>query len=133
MQLGHLQRLGRQVDAEHAGPATRHRIGQDAATAAGVDDALALQLDMLLDPAETQRIDLVQRPELAFPIPPAVRQLAELGEFLGIGVERRHAPDVNQRDAERLLETALACLLLPMPAGTKNKTPPSRGVASANR
>ena len=77
-----LQRLGRQVDAQHLGAAPRHRIGQDAAAAADVEHALARQRRDALDPVQAQRIDLVQRPEFAVRVPPAMGQLAELGEFL---------------------------------------------------
>jgi hypothetical protein len=41
MQLGHLEGFFRQVDAQHVGAAAGHGIGQDAAAATHVDDALA--------------------------------------------------------------------------------------------
>ena len=65
MQLRHLQRLGRQVDAEHVGAAARHRLGEDAAAAADVEHALAAQAGEAVDPVQPQRVDLVQRPEFA--------------------------------------------------------------------
>ena len=43
VQLRHPQRLGGQVDAQHLGAAPRHRFGQDAAAAAHVEHALAVQ------------------------------------------------------------------------------------------
>ena len=43
---------------------------------------------MLVDPVEPQRVDLVQRPELAVGVPPAVRELAEFLQLLRIDVER---------------------------------------------
>jgi hypothetical protein len=55
---------------------------------------------MAIDPFQAQRIDLVQRPELALRVPPAV---GELAEFLQLGRVGVHAP---------ILET---------------KTPPERG------
>ena len=88
VQLRHAQRLGGQVDAQHLGAAPRHRIGQDAAAAADVEHPLAAQADQGVDPVQAQRVDLVQRPELAFRVPPAVGQVAELGQFCRIGVDR---------------------------------------------
>ena len=42
-----------------------------------------------VDPVEPQRIDLVQRPEFAFRIPPAMRELAEFSQLVGIGVRHK--------------------------------------------
>ena len=59
--------------------ARRHRFGQDAAAAADVDDALACEpaARRCSIHAETQRIDLVQRPEhRCFGIPPVMRERA---------------------------------------------------------
>jgi hypothetical protein len=89
MQLGDLQRFGRQVDAQHLRAAARHRIRQDAAAATDIEHALAGQRHERLDPGQAQRVDLVQRAELAFRIPPPVGQFAEFGEFLRVDVAHR--------------------------------------------
>ncbi len=86
VELGHLERLGSEVDAEHVGTTARHRVGKDAAAAADVEDALALQRREAIDPVEAQRIDLMQRPEVALGIPPAVGEVAELGELARVGI-----------------------------------------------
>jgi len=39
-----------------------------------------------VDPVQAQRVDLVERLELALRIPPAVRERAEFFQFLRIGV-----------------------------------------------
>ena len=59
---------------------------EDAAAAADVEHALARERREAVDPGEAQRIELVQRPELALRVPPAVRELAELRELGRIGV-----------------------------------------------
>src|ERR1700693_5824909 len=89
MQPGDAQRLVRQVDAGDARAALRHGLGQDAAAAADVEHALAGERRMAVDPLQAQRIDLVQRPELALRVPPAVRELVEFGELCRVRV---HAP-----------------------------------------
>jgi hypothetical protein len=86
VELGHLERLGSEVDAEHVGTAARHRVGKDAAAAADIEDALALQRREAVDPVEAQRVDLMQRPEIAFRVPPAVGELAEFGELARVGI-----------------------------------------------
>jgi hypothetical protein len=72
----------------------RHRLGQDAAPAAHVEHRLAAQAGQFVDPAQAQRVDLVQRPELAVRVPPAVGKVTELGEFLHVDV--LHGVNVNQ-------------------------------------
>ena len=86
MQLRDLERLFGEVDARHRGAQPRHRLGEDAAAAAHVEHALARERREAVDPGEAQRVELVQRPELALRVPPAVRELAEFGELGGIGV-----------------------------------------------
>jgi hypothetical protein len=58
----------------------------DAAAAADVENAFALQRSQLVDPLEAQRVDRVQRCELAVGIPPAVSKVAEFAQFLRIDV-----------------------------------------------
>ena len=91
VELRHLERLGSEVDAEHLGSAARHRVGEDAAAAADVENTLALERREAVDPVEAQRVDLVQRPEIALGVPPAVGQLAELRELARVGIGH-HAP-----------------------------------------
>jgi hypothetical protein len=52
VELRHLERLVGEVDAEHVGAAARHRIGEDAAAAADVENALALERREAVDPVE---------------------------------------------------------------------------------
>ena len=44
---------------------------------------------LAVDPGEAQGVDLVQRPELALRVPPAMGELAELRELSRIGVRGR--------------------------------------------
>ena len=69
--------------------APRHRLGEDAAAAADVEHLLAGEAALPVDPVQAQRVDLVQRPELALRVPPAVRELAEFLELGGVGVHGR--------------------------------------------
>src|SRR5690348_158024 len=89
MKFGYAQRFFGKVDAGDACAARRHRLGEDAAAAADIEHARARELGAARDPVEPERIDVVQRPELALRIPPAVRELAELRELCRIDV---HAP-----------------------------------------
>ena len=99
MQLGDAQRFLGQVDAGHPRAARRHRLGEDAAAAADIEDALARKCRSLVDPAEAQRIDVVQRPEFAVWIPPPVRELAELLELCRIGVHAAIVPKKSPAEA----------------------------------
>ncbi len=90
MKLGDAQRLLGQVDAGHPRAAASHRLGEDAAAAADVQHVAAFELRMLRDPLQAQRVDLVQRAELALGIPPAVREFPEFLQLGRIGVD--HEP-----------------------------------------
>jgi hypothetical protein len=81
MKLGDAQRLLRKVDPGHARPAPCHGLGEDAAAAADVEHRARLEARMPGDPFQAQRIDVVQRPELAFRVPPAVGEVAEFFDF----------------------------------------------------
>ena len=81
MQLRDLERFFRKVDSRHRCAQPRHRFREDAAAAADVEHALAGQLRQPVDPGEAQRVEIVQRAELALRIPPAVRELAEFREL----------------------------------------------------
>jgi hypothetical protein len=76
-----------QIDAHDARACLGHRFGKDAAAAANVEHRFSGESGALrCDVAETQRVDVVQRFELAGRIPPAMRQRTELGEFGRIGI-----------------------------------------------
>src|SRR6185436_8202059 len=73
--------------AGDARAAARHALGENAAAAADVEHVLARERRVALDPFQAQRIDLVQRPELALRVPPA---RGEAAEFLELGGVRVH-------------------------------------------
>jgi len=88
MQARDPERLFRQIDPGHDGAARRHRFGENAAAAADVQHALSREASAaLVDVFQPQRVDVVQRLEVACRIPPAMRQRAELLKFGWIGVD----------------------------------------------
>ena len=89
VELCHLQRLLREIDAGHARAALRHGLGEDAAAASDIERRFPRERGEPVDPVQAQRIDLVQRLELALRVPPAVRERAEFFQFPGIGVHVR--------------------------------------------
>ena len=92
MKHGDLEGLLGQVDAGDRRALRSHGLGEDAAAASYVHDPLAGEPSREpLDVREAQRVDLVQRPELARGVPPAMRERTEFGEFRGIEVRCRHA------------------------------------------
>src|SRR5439155_4194149 len=86
VQLRNLQRLIGKVDAFDPGAAPRHRLGEDPAAAADVERGRPGKLRDAGYPVQAQRIDLVERLELALRIPPAVRERARFLQFPGVGV-----------------------------------------------
>src|SRR5262249_55843668 len=90
VQLRDRERLVRQVDSLHARAALRHRLGEDAAAASDVERRLAGEARDAVDPRKPQRVDLVQRLELALRVPPAGRQRAGFFELVGVGVHALH-------------------------------------------
>src|SRR5207302_2020105 len=92
MQFGDAQRLLREVDAADAGAAPGHCLGEDAAAAADIQHALPGEVSAAVDPVEAQRIDLVQRTELALRVPPARGELAEFLELRRVDVHRAIVP-----------------------------------------
>src|SRR5690606_31257961 len=86
VQAGDAERLFREIDAGHVSTDRRHAFGQNAAAAADVQHLLAGQCGLAVDPAQAQRVDLVQGFELGGGVPPAVGEVAELLQFCGIGV-----------------------------------------------
>ena len=97
VQLRHFQRFFRKIDAGDAGSGPGQRFGQDAATAAHVDDAGAGQRSVVVDIPRAQRIDLVQGLELAVQIPPFVGHLAELVDFNVVDVFLHGATSCKKR------------------------------------
>ena len=89
MQPGDAQRLARQVDASDMRRTARHRLGEDAAAAAHVQHLPAVQRRQRFDPLEPQRVDCVQRPELAARIPPSVGHFTEFRQFARVDVAHR--------------------------------------------
>ncbi|MNS82171.1 hypothetical protein D3C72_1159080 [compost metagenome] len=98
VQAGHLERFVGQIDASHVRTAARHRFRQDSAAAADVQHLFAGKAARaFLNPFQPQRIDGVQRLELAFGIPPTAGQGAELVEFSLISIDGRAVGVVNLR------------------------------------
>ena len=87
MGLGGLQRFFRHIDAGNVRRAAFcHAFRQNPAAAADIQNTLARQLRERVDIAQAQRIDVVQRFELAVFIPPFIRNLAEFSDFVRIDV-----------------------------------------------
>src|SRR5438132_329178 len=97
VQLGDAQRFLGEVDARDLGAAAGHRLGEDAPAAAHVEHPLAAEARALVDPVEAQRIDVVQRAELALRVPPAMGELAEFLQLCRVGVHRIHCPKKKPR------------------------------------
>ena len=84
------------VDAGDAGAEPRHRLGQQAAAAADVEQREACQGagrqrvaamtggDAVADEGDARRVELVQRPELALRVPPGLGHGGELRGLHGI-------------------------------------------------
>src|SRR5216683_8303762 len=102
MQLRNLQRLIGKVDALDPGAAPRHRLSEDPSAAADVERRRPGQLRDAGYPVQAQRIDLVERLELALRIPPAVRERAEFLQFLRIGVHVRTELSPRHRNKKAL-------------------------------
>ncbi|MEA3153687.1 MAG: hypothetical protein QOK44_1276, partial [Betaproteobacteria bacterium] len=67
---------------------TRHRFSQYAAAATDVQYRLSAECSDTVYVVKPQWIDVVERFELAFAIPPAVRQLAEFLKLERVDVHR---------------------------------------------
>ena len=86
MQLGYCQRRFAHVDAGHAGAALGHGFAENATAAANVEHLLAGQADAFVDPVDAQRVDVMQRFEFAFTVPPAVGKGFKFGDFGAVDV-----------------------------------------------
>src|SRR4051812_142125 len=89
VELGDAQRFLGEIDAGHRGAARRHRFGEDAAAATDIEHPLAGERRALVDPAQAQRVDVVQRPEFALRVPPPVRELVNLLDLGRAGLPAR--------------------------------------------
>src|SRR5262249_61175572 len=89
---------GRQADALAGAAGPAHPLGEYATAAADIEGRLAREARNTVDPGQAQRVDLVQRLELALRVPPAVRERAEFREFLRIGVHASHilTPEIKK-------------------------------------
>ena len=68
-------------------PPAGHALGEDAATAADVEHALAKQAAALVgDPVKAHRVDLMQRLEFALHVPPAGGDGFKFGDFCQIDI-----------------------------------------------
>jgi hypothetical protein len=83
VQLRDLERAAGKVDAEHLGALPAIASARMPPPQPTSSARLPRSPREAVDPVESQRIDLVQRAELALRVPPAVGQFAEFGEFLG--------------------------------------------------
>ena len=69
------------VDTGDSRPALSHGLAEDAAAAAYIEDLFAGQVNALVNPVDPQRVDVVQRLELAFAVPPAMGKRLEFGDL----------------------------------------------------
>ena len=81
MQLRDLERLVGEIDAGDLRAALRHALGEYAAAAADVEHVFAAQRGASVDVIQSQRIDIVQRLEIAGGVPPVMGEFAEFGDF----------------------------------------------------
>jgi hypothetical protein len=86
VKICHAERLARQVDSLHVGAQSGHRFRQDAAAAANIEHPLAGQVRLSIDPVEPDRIQFMQRFEFGVRVPPAMGEIAEFLQFVGIGI-----------------------------------------------
>ncbi len=87
VQASDAQGLLAHVDAGDLGAPTSHALGEDAAAATDVEDALAKQAAALVgDPVKAHRVDLMQRLELSLHVPPAGGDGFEFGDFCQIDI-----------------------------------------------
>ena len=84
-----------QVDAQNLSPLARHGIGQDTPATPDVQNFQPGQGHQSVYPFQAQWVDLVQRPEFTFRVPPTVGQIRKLGQFgrIDIGCLSVHSLD----------------------------------------
>jgi len=81
MQAGNGQRRLAHVDPCHGSATLSHCFAENSATAADVQDLFAGQRNVLINPVDPERIDFVERFELAFAVPPPMGEGFEFGDF----------------------------------------------------
>ena len=87
VQAGDAEGLLAHVDAGYPGTTAGHALGEDAATAADIENALAKQSATFVgDPVKAYRIDLMQGFEFTFHVPPAGGDGFKLGDFCQIDI-----------------------------------------------
>ncbi len=86
MQAGNSERFITQVYARNIGAIRRQPFRQQAAAATDIQDLLSGDLHPLLDVVGAQGVDVMERLELAFGIPPSRCEVAEPGQFFRINV-----------------------------------------------
>jgi len=86
VQARNCQRSFAHIDAGDRGAQPRHPFSQQAAPAADVDGCASGQRRLAVNVLEAQRVDIVQRFELAVRVPPARGQFLELVDFSAIDV-----------------------------------------------
>ena len=87
MKTSNLQRFKAHIQARDVRPFARHAFRQDTATAADIEHFFTEQTaGALRDIAQTQRVNTVQRFELAFEIPPAGRHRFKFGNLFVVNV-----------------------------------------------
>ena len=74
------------IKAGHLRAKARQRLRQDAAAAADIEYPFARKARVRVDPVEANRIQFMQRFEFGIRVPPAMREIAEFLQFVGIGV-----------------------------------------------
>ena len=82
MQVGNVDQLFAEIDAQRIGAAFSQAFGQNPAAATDVDHALVLQVGISPDEFQAQWVDVVQGFELAVWIPPAFGLRAEFVDFM---------------------------------------------------
>ncbi len=92
----------RRIDADDMRPQSSQRLGQQATAAADIEDAQTIQRadiaaiepelpdSVVADIGKPNRVDAVQRLELARRVPPGFRHRGELGDFVGVDRRGRH-------------------------------------------
>ena len=135
VQLGDLDRQRREIDSDDLCAALRHRFAQQAAAAAHIEHALALERGAAVHIVKTNRIQRMQRPELSLGIPPALRYGVEAGEFGRIVIRRRVVVGrlAIGRGGARHEALRLPEMRSCQPAARRSTSSRSRCVSSASR
>ena len=96
MQLRYFERLASQVNTGDLCARSGHGISQNPAAATDIQHLFVVQWRPMVDPLQSQRIDLVQWPELTVDIPPSVSQFRKFRQLGGIYVRSVHEVIVKE-------------------------------------